>query len=151
MVASSGPGRTGSRCGPSGGPCSGRAPPSAAARLESCASSEHVRADTAGLARVQQLADIVWPTLLAGCHTTRDTLAAITAAGFRITSVQRFRFPESRVPQPAAPHVLGSPSVPTAPGQGQLVLGRVGGLAAAGDAPSAQRRRSTRVPVARLR
>jgi ubiquinone/menaquinone biosynthesis C-methylase UbiE len=54
---------------------------------------EHIRADTAGLARVQRLADVVWPTLLGGCHTTPDTLAAITAAGFRITSVQRFRFP----------------------------------------------------------
>ncbi len=46
-------------------------------------------------------------TLLGGCHTSRDTLAAITATGFEITSVQRFRSPESRLPQPAAPHVLG--------------------------------------------
>ena len=68
---------------------------------------EHVRADTAGLARVQRPADLLWPTLVGGCHTSRDTLAAITAAGFEITSVQRFRFPESRLPQPAAPHVLG--------------------------------------------
>jgi ubiquinone/menaquinone biosynthesis C-methylase UbiE len=68
---------------------------------------EHVRADTAGLARVQRLADLLWPTLLGGCHTSRDTLAAITAAGFEITSLQRFRFPDSRLPQPAAPHVLG--------------------------------------------
>jgi hypothetical protein len=68
---------------------------------------EHVRADTAGLARVQRLADLIWPTLVGGCHTSRDTLAAITTAGFRITSLQRFRFPESRLPQPAAPHLLG--------------------------------------------
>lgn len=68
---------------------------------------EHIRADTAGLARVQRLADLLWPTLVGGCHTSRDTLAAITAAGFEITSVQRFRFPDSRLPQPAAPHVLG--------------------------------------------
>jgi ubiquinone/menaquinone biosynthesis C-methylase UbiE len=67
---------------------------------------EHVQADTAGLARVQRLADLVWPTLLGGCHTSRDTLAAITNAGFQITSIQRFRFPEGR-PQPAAPHILG--------------------------------------------
>jgi SAM-dependent methyltransferase len=79
---------------------------------------EHVRADTAELARVQQLADVVWPTLLGGCHTTRDTLAAITAAGFRITSVQRFRFPESRLPQPAAPHVLGVAQRPDSPRPG---------------------------------
>jgi ubiquinone/menaquinone biosynthesis C-methylase UbiE len=68
---------------------------------------EHVQAETAGLARVQRLADLVWPTLLGGCHTSRDTLAAVTAAGFQITSVRRFRFPDGRLPQPAAPHVLG--------------------------------------------
>jgi ubiquinone/menaquinone biosynthesis C-methylase UbiE len=76
---------------------------------------EHVQADTAGLARVQRLADHIWPTLLGGCHTSRDTLAAITAAGFQISSVQRFRFPESRLPQPAAPHVLGVAHRPTSP------------------------------------
>ena len=76
---------------------------------------EHVQADIAGLARVQRLADLVWPTLVGGCHTSRDTLAAITAAGFQITSVQRFRFPEGRLPQPAAPHVLGVAHRPTSP------------------------------------
>ena len=76
---------------------------------------EHVQADTAGLARVQRLADLVWPTLVGGCHTSRDTLAAITAAGFQITSVQRFRFPEGRLPQPAAPHVLGVAHAQPAP------------------------------------
>jgi ubiquinone/menaquinone biosynthesis C-methylase UbiE len=60
---------------------------------------EHVRADTAGLARVQRLADLLWPTLMGGCHTSRDTLAAITTAGFQITSLQRFGFPESRLPE----------------------------------------------------
>jgi SAM-dependent methyltransferase len=42
-------------------------------------------------------------------------LAAITDAGFQITSVKRFRFPESRLPQPAAPHVLGVAHRPTSP------------------------------------
>ena len=76
---------------------------------------EHVQADTAGLARVQRLADVIWPTLLGGCHTSRNTLAAITDAGFQITSVKRFRFPEDRLPQPAAPHVLGVAHRPTRP------------------------------------
>ena len=76
---------------------------------------EHVQAETGGLARVQRLADLVWPTLVGGCHTSRDTPAAITAAGFQITSVQRFRFPEGRLPQPAAPHVLGVAHRPTSP------------------------------------
>jgi SAM-dependent methyltransferase len=76
---------------------------------------EHVRADTAGLARVQRLADLLWPTLLGGCHTSRDTVTAITTAGFEVTSLQRFRFPESRLPQPAAPHVLGVAHRPASP------------------------------------
>jgi SAM-dependent methyltransferase len=32
---------------------------------------EHVRADTVGLARVQRLADHIWPTLVGGCHQPR--------------------------------------------------------------------------------
>jgi len=40
-------------------------------------------------------------------------VAAITTAGFQITSLQRLRFPESRLPQPAAPHVLGVAHRPT--------------------------------------
>nr|MDQ3610415.1 SAM-dependent methyltransferase [Actinomycetota bacterium] len=42
-----------------------------------------------------------------GCHTARDPLDAIEEVGFEITSVRRLRFPDSRVPVPAAPHVLG--------------------------------------------
>lgn len=69
---------------------------------------EHVVAERAGvLRRVQKVADAtVWPRLAGGCHTSRDTLAAITAAGFVVEELDRFRFPP-RPPQPAAPHVLG--------------------------------------------
>jgi ubiquinone/menaquinone biosynthesis C-methylase UbiE len=68
---------------------------------------EHIQADTSGLARAQRLADVIWPTLVGGCHTSRDTLTAITTAGFHLISIRRFRFPDSRLPSPAAPHVLG--------------------------------------------
>jgi ubiquinone/menaquinone biosynthesis C-methylase UbiE len=68
---------------------------------------EHIQADTAGLARAQRLADVIWPIFVGGCHTGRDTLTAITTAGFRLISTHRFRFPDSRLPSPAAPHVLG--------------------------------------------
>lgn len=69
---------------------------------------EHVAAGTAGLRGVQRVADAtVWPLLVGGCHTGRDTVAAIEAAGFGIEELERFRFPETRVPAPAAPHVLG--------------------------------------------
>jgi SAM-dependent methyltransferase len=67
---------------------------------------EHVQADISGLARAQRLADVIWPTV-GGCHTSRDTLTAITTAGFQLISIRRFRFPDSRPPSPAAPHVLG--------------------------------------------
>jgi ubiquinone/menaquinone biosynthesis C-methylase UbiE len=68
---------------------------------------EHIQADTSGLARAQRLADVIWPTFVGGCHTSRDTLTAITTAGFQLMSTRRFRFPDSRPPSPAAPHVLG--------------------------------------------
>lgn len=70
---------------------------------------EHVRAEEPGLARVQAVLDrTVWPTLGGGCHTSRDTAAAITAAGFTLEHVERFRFPVTRVPSPAAPQILGT-------------------------------------------
>ncbi len=70
---------------------------------------EHVRADGGGLARVQPLLDrTVWPRVGGGCHTGRDTAAAIAAAGFTVQRVERFRFPDSRVPSPTAPQILGT-------------------------------------------
>jgi ubiquinone/menaquinone biosynthesis C-methylase UbiE len=69
---------------------------------------EHVQARTPGLRRVQRLADAtVWPLLAGGCHTGRDTVAAIAVAGFTVGEVEEFRFPDSRVSLPATPHVRG--------------------------------------------
>lgn len=69
---------------------------------------EHVRADTRGLARMQRALDAtVWPPLGGGCHTHRDTLAAFLEAGFSLQQVTRLRFPDSAVPWPTSPHVLG--------------------------------------------
>src|SRR4051794_1327459 len=69
---------------------------------------EHVRAEAPGLRRVQRLADAtMWPRLFGGCHTGRDTAAAITAAGFTIDRLERFRFPEGPLAGPAAEHILG--------------------------------------------
>src|SRR5919106_715317 len=39
----------------------------------------------------------VWPLLMRGCHTGRDTRSAIAAAGFTITSMEKFAFPETRL------------------------------------------------------
>jgi ubiquinone/menaquinone biosynthesis C-methylase UbiE len=69
---------------------------------------EHTRAETPVLRAVQRLADAtVWPLLTGGCHTATDPVGLIGAAGFTVTAVRRLRFPQSRVPQPATPHVLG--------------------------------------------
>jgi SAM-dependent methyltransferase len=76
---------------------------------------EHVRAEGAALARVQRLTDLVWPLLAGGCHTGRDTVAAVTAAGFRLDRCQRLRFPDTRLPSPNSPHVLGVATRPGAP------------------------------------
>ncbi len=69
---------------------------------------EHVRAGQPRLARVQRLLDAtIWPVLGGGCHTGRDTVRAISAAGLTVEQVDRFRFPESGPSMPASPHVLG--------------------------------------------
>lgn len=70
---------------------------------------EHVVAETPGLRRAQRLADAtLWPLCCAGCHTARDTVAAIRAAGFTVVELDRFRFPPAGMPGPASPHVLGA-------------------------------------------
>lgn len=70
---------------------------------------EHVRADSPGLARVQRVLDrTVWPAVGGGCHTARDTGAALVAAGFTHERVERFRFPEGRLGGPASPQILGT-------------------------------------------
>jgi ubiquinone/menaquinone biosynthesis C-methylase UbiE len=69
---------------------------------------EHVRGDTVALQRVQRLMDAtIWPLLAGGCHTARDTSAAITNAGFEMQRVDRLRFPDSVVSMPSSPHILG--------------------------------------------
>jgi ubiquinone/menaquinone biosynthesis C-methylase UbiE len=60
---------------------------------------EHVRANTAGLVRMQRaLEATVWPRLFGGCHLSRDTAAAIERAGFTITILEEFVFPAARTP-----------------------------------------------------
>ncbi|MGC4897600.1 class I SAM-dependent methyltransferase [Micromonospora sp. DT31] len=77
---------------------------------------EHVVAETPGLRRVQRVVDAtLWPLVSAGCHTGRDTVAAIRAAGFTVTDLDRFRFPSTGVPAPASPHVLGTAVAPVSP------------------------------------
>ncbi|MGY1770812.1 class I SAM-dependent methyltransferase [Blastococcus sp. SYSU D00813] len=71
---------------------------------------EHVRGEGAALVRAQRVLDAtVWPFLAGGCHTSRDTVAAIEAAGFTVERLERFDFPELRVnPNPTRTQVLGT-------------------------------------------
>ncbi|GAA2444885.1 class I SAM-dependent methyltransferase [Actinomadura vinacea] len=68
---------------------------------------EHVRGVTHGMVRYQKYADVVWPYLAAGCHVCRPTDEWIASCGFTVRRERRFDFPPSRVPNPAAPHVIG--------------------------------------------
>jgi ubiquinone/menaquinone biosynthesis C-methylase UbiE len=68
---------------------------------------EHVRADTAGLARVQDVLDAtIWPLMVGGCHLGRDVEADLRRAGFHIDSLDRFLFPPARTP--VSFHILGT-------------------------------------------
>jgi ubiquinone/menaquinone biosynthesis C-methylase UbiE len=68
---------------------------------------EHVRSTTPGLARLQRAVDVVWSHLIGGCHTNRDTVAAIEAAGFTVEEVRSFTFRPAITNAPVAPHVVG--------------------------------------------
>lgn len=69
---------------------------------------EHVAADRQPLAVIQRLADPLWSRVGGGCHLTRDTESAITAAGFTIDRVERLSFRPSLLGTLAAPHILGT-------------------------------------------
>jgi SAM-dependent methyltransferase len=73
---------------------------------------EHVAAGGTALRRLQVLVDhTLWPHLFGGCRTSRDTLNAITAAGFKLKRAEPVNLPFG----PASPHVLGVASRPAGP------------------------------------
>jgi len=67
---------------------------------------EHVRSESPVLAAVEDLLTPVWQRLAGGCHPNRDTLGAITKAGFTIQDNQRFGFAVQSMTPPVA-HILG--------------------------------------------
>jgi SAM-dependent methyltransferase len=70
---------------------------------------EHVRGESARMARWQRLADrTFWPRLFGGCHTARDTVGAIERAGFALERRRDLR-PES-LPSflPVHPQAIGT-------------------------------------------
>ena len=68
---------------------------------------EHVIADDERGARRQRRVDAIWTHMAGGCHLTRDTRAAIVAAGFEIVEEERFLFEPCWLSKFAAPHILG--------------------------------------------
>lgn len=69
---------------------------------------EHVRATEPRLARWQRRLDRwLWPRLAGGCHTSRDTAAAISAAGFEIQRCRSFSFRPSILAAPVSPMIIG--------------------------------------------
>ncbi|MGW7366532.1 class I SAM-dependent methyltransferase [Streptomyces sp. NPDC054841] len=69
---------------------------------------EHGVAPGGAMAKVQRGLDrTVWPRLFGGCHTARDPLAAIEAAGFQLGEYRRLRVPERGPQLPTSFCVLG--------------------------------------------
>ncbi|MBT2488489.1 class I SAM-dependent methyltransferase [Streptomyces sp. ISL-96] len=86
---------------------------------------EHGRGEGRAMVTAQRVLDrTVWPLLFGGCHTARDPLAGIAAAGFEIGTYRRLFVPEKGPRLPSSPCVLGvahrppEPTEPTAPGEG---------------------------------
>jgi SAM-dependent methyltransferase len=69
---------------------------------------EHVRSGNAAFRGVQRATDaLFWTRALGGCETTRDTTAAITAAGFEIVTLERGFHSSSILTITSAPYILG--------------------------------------------
>jgi SAM-dependent methyltransferase len=73
---------------------------------------EHVAADGARLRGLQRSLDHLWPRVAGGCHTARDTVAAIEAAGFHVDRCRRFTFRPNVLATPTSPQVIGSARAP---------------------------------------
>ncbi|MFF9689732.1 class I SAM-dependent methyltransferase [Streptomyces sp. NPDC014623] len=69
---------------------------------------EHTLASDRTLATAQRAVDrTFWPLLFGGCHTARNTVAAIEEAGFELGVYRSFRIPGQGVRLPSSPCVLG--------------------------------------------
>jgi ubiquinone/menaquinone biosynthesis C-methylase UbiE len=69
---------------------------------------EHVRSGNSAFRLLQRSLDaLFWTKALGGCETTRDTEAAIKAAGFRIESIDRGFHSTSVLTVTSAPYILG--------------------------------------------
>jgi SAM-dependent methyltransferase len=70
---------------------------------------EHVRSGNAVFRGLQRATDAVfWTRALGGCETTRDTAAAIAAAGFELVTLERGFHSSSLLTITSAPYILGT-------------------------------------------
>ena len=67
---------------------------------------EHVLGD-GRLESVQNRIDWLWPKMGGGCHCNRDTLSAISAAGFEVENSREMSLDMGRFRTPVSPHILG--------------------------------------------
>lgn len=70
---------------------------------------EHVRSAHRAVAGVQDAVVPVWSRLAGGCHPNRDTLRAVTDAGFVVRDSRVLAFPDG---PPGLPHVLAHATAP---------------------------------------
>ncbi|MGF9648116.1 class I SAM-dependent methyltransferase [Pseudarthrobacter oxydans] len=75
---------------------------------------EHVRSHNRLLAAAEDLLTPAWQRMAGGCHPNRDTLRAITAAGFTVQASRRFGFSAGPLAPPVA-HILGTATSPGGP------------------------------------
>jgi SAM-dependent methyltransferase len=69
---------------------------------------EHVRSGRAAFRGLQRATDaLFWTRALGGCETTRDTAAAIRAAGFEVVALDRGFHSSSLLTVTSAPYILG--------------------------------------------
>jgi ubiquinone/menaquinone biosynthesis C-methylase UbiE len=69
---------------------------------------EHVRSGNAAFRAFQRSLDaLFWTRALGGCRTTRDTAAAIRAAGFELVTLDRGFHSSSVLTITSAPYILG--------------------------------------------
>jgi ubiquinone/menaquinone biosynthesis C-methylase UbiE len=70
---------------------------------------EHVRSGNAVFGGLQRATDaLFWTRALGGCETTRNTAAAIRAAGFEIVTLERGFHSSSILTITSAPYILGT-------------------------------------------
>jgi len=69
---------------------------------------EHVLSDRRALALSQRAVDrVFWPRAFGGCHTARDTPAAIAAAGFEVEDQRRMWVNPVPIAFPVGSHAIG--------------------------------------------